>query len=204
MEGTDEKNNNDNQSVNLIWISILWAIDCSYSTKDNLREKSFKFDKSQCISVSLMVNLISESFDVTKKIRLYNFFGLEIIDESDLSNFHDYLEKYSVIFFTKAQEFFENRNLLKILNIKYKLGEGGFAKVYMAEQKFTSQMFAIKYFRHDYSLIRDINFLYREIEALRRLENKHIIKLYTYCLLDNDKIALILEFASGGNLKGKI
>jgi hypothetical protein len=159
-------------------------------------------DSIHSVSVYLLKNLISENFEVSKKIRLFNFFGLEIIDDSDLSNFSEYMEKYRVIFFTKADDYFENKNFIRTLNIKNKLGEGGFAKVYMAEHKFSHLNFALKIFRYDYTLVNDLNFLFKEIEALRRLENKHIIRLYTYCILESNKIALFLEYAAGGTLKG--
>ncbi len=182
---------------------MLWIVECSTSSSDNLREKALRIDNNNSVSVFLLINQISETFEVTKKIRLFNFFGLEIIDDSDLANFNDYMEKYRVIFFTKADDFFENKNLIRTLNIKNKLGEGGFAKVYFAEHRYSPLTFALKIFRYDYKLVNDINFLFKEIEALRRLENKHVIKLYTYCILDSDKIALFLEYAAGGTLKGK-
>lgn len=46
------------------------------------------------------------------------------------------------------------------------------------------------------------NYLYKEIEALKKLDHNNIIKLYTYFQLDNnDELALVLEYAEGGTLK---
>lgn len=48
-----------------------------------------------------------------------------------------------------------------------------------------------------------MNFLYKEIEALKRLDHKNIIKLLSFCNDSNENIILILEYASGGSLRGK-
>ena len=49
----------------------------------------------------------------------------------------------------------------------------------------------------------EIKYLYKEIEALKRLDHKNIIKLYSFCNDINDNIVLILEYAQGGSLRGK-
>jgi serine/threonine protein kinase len=146
--------------------------------------------------------MISEAFDISKKIRIYNFYGFEIIEDADLSIFRESLEKYKIIYFTRMNDYFENKNLMRVFKIKKKVGEGGFGKVYLAEQKHTKINYAIKFFRHNFTSVKEINFLYKEIEALKRLDHVNIIKFYTYCLLDDEKLALILEYASGGTLRG--
>ncbi len=50
----------------------------------------------------------------------------------------------------------------------------------------------------------EIKYLYKEIEALKRLDNKYIIKLYSFCTDVNENIILILEYAEGGSLRGKL
>jgi len=49
-----------------------------------------------------------------------------------------------------------------------------------------------------------VNFLYKEIEALKRLDHKNVIKLLTFCSDAQENIILILEYASGGSLRGII
>jgi len=48
----------------------------------------------------------------------------------------------------------------------------------------------------------EIKYLYKEIEALKRLDHKNIIKLYSFCTDINENIVLILEYAEGGSLRG--
>lgn len=47
-----------------------------------------------------------------------------------------------------------------------------------------------------------MKYLYKEIEALKRVDHKNIIKLWSFCTDINDNIILILEYAEGGSLKG--
>jgi serine/threonine protein kinase len=49
----------------------------------------------------------------------------------------------------------------------------------------------------------EIKYLYKEIEALKRLDHKYIIKLWSFCTDSNENIVLILEYAEGGSLRGK-
>lgn len=45
------------------------------------------------------------------------------------------------------------------------------------------------------------NYLYKEIDALKKLDHHNIIKLETYFQLESDELALLLEYAEGGTLK---
>jgi serine/threonine protein kinase len=49
-----------------------------------------------------------------------------------------------------------------------------------------------------------MNFLFKEIDALKRLEHPNIIKLYASCMMSDNTLALVLEYSKGGSLKGKI
>lgn len=79
--------------------------------------------------------------------------------------------------------------------------QGGFGKVYLAEQKYSKDPFAIKLFRDNFVNVHDVSFLYKEISTLAKLEHKCIIKLHTFCTTEENQIALILEYAAGGSLK---
>ena len=50
----------------------------------------------------------------------------------------------------------------------------------------------------------DMKYLFKEIEALKRLDHYNIIKMITYGILDDEKIVILLEFGEGGTLKGKV
>jgi serine/threonine protein kinase len=72
--------------------------------------------------------------------------------------------------------------------------------VYLGVNKFTNATFAIKFFDKELCCISELDFLYKEIESLKRLRHDSIIKLHNFCTYE-EKIVLILEYASGGNLK---
>ncbi len=59
----------------------------------------------------------------------------------------------------------------------------------------------MKILKKTFKQVKDINLLYKEIDFLKIIEHRNIIKLYTYFLNKDSHIALILDFASGGTLK---
>jgi len=144
--------------------------------------------------------LVSSSFNQSSsELTFYNFHGREIIDSSDLKYLEDIDEFFKVIFFCiKGQTFNIDLYRLKCFYMIEKLGEGGFGKVYLAEDIFTKRKFAVKYLKLSYSI--DMKYIYQEVEALRKLTHRNIIKLYSYSLLNHDRIALILEYGTGGTL----
>lgn len=153
------------------------------------------------VNVSYFSNLIYQHFSLpNKSISLYDDKGIQISEDADLLRI---IEK-KILFFTKKGEEFDNNNLLRMFIFKSKLGEGGFGKVYYVEQKCSGEKYAIKFLRHSFKNVRDVQFLYKEIEVLIRLENPHIIKLYSYFETEDNKIGLIMEYASGGTLKSFI
>lgn len=58
-----------------------------------------------------------------KRIRLFDYKGVEIIEEADLWKFIDNTEKCKTIFFTKNNENFESKNVLRQFKFIKKLGE---------------------------------------------------------------------------------
>lgn len=74
------------------------------------------------ISLSRIKGLITEKLN-DKPFRMYNFYGIEIIDNCDLNIFRDENEKNKVLFLTDGKELFDNSFLLKIYNLKTKIGE---------------------------------------------------------------------------------
>jgi len=184
------------------------VIECSTTNADkNLRERIIRIPTQNNFSslrISQIVNLISEEFEVGNKLRLYNFNGYEIIEDSDLEYLKGNLHFLDFLYFTRINEYFENKNIMRIFKIKEKIGEGGFGKVYLAQQKFTHHNIAIKIFRQSFFSAMNLNHLFKEIEILKKLDHPNIIKLYSNFVLDNDRIVLILEYASGGTLRSKL
>jgi serine/threonine protein kinase len=78
------------------------------------------------------------------------------------------------------------------------LGTGSYGKVYKAEDS-QGRLFAIKSIK----LVNDkvLGFIEREIEVMKEIEDKNVIKLYEVQKI-NDTIYLITEFCGGGDLEG--
>jgi hypothetical protein len=105
---------------------MIQFVECSsLELKQELRDFTITLnsDKLQLNNVN---NILYEKLG--RKMRLYNFYGIEIIDDSDLDIYIK--ERNKVIFFTKsknvlnlASEIFQNKNILRLFKLKKKLGE---------------------------------------------------------------------------------
>lgn len=83
---------------------------------------------------------------------------------------------------------------------KQDLGEGTFGSVKLAKQVATGKLVAVKILEK--SRIRDqadIERIIREIKILKEIRHNNIVKLYEI-VENSDKIYLIMEYASGGEL----
>lgn len=128
---------------------------------------------------------------------LYDDKGILITEDADLDSV---LEK-QILFFSKNREEFDSGNLLRPYEFIKKIGEGGFGKVYLVKQKMSRKYYTIKFLNHNSYNVKDINFLYKEINILMRLKHPQIIELYSFCLTDENEFALIMEYIPGGTLK---
>lgn len=77
------------------------------------------------ISQNKIYGFILENFlDYNKKsIRLFNFFGIEILDDSDLKTFYSEVIRHKVIFFTTNNENFDYSKVMRLFKLTKKLGE---------------------------------------------------------------------------------
>lgn len=95
-------------------------------------------------------SIISAEFKLFSLLRVYNYFGNEIFDTSDLKFLEAEHEPNKILFFC-LEEAVGQINIdnyrLKCFRLIKKLGEGGFGKVYLAEQRFNKQSFAIKFLK---------------------------------------------------------
>lgn len=82
------------------------------------------------------------------------------------------------------------------------LGEGGFGSVYLAKNALTNEQVAIKYIDISSSLsdASKVDEIYKESKSLNNLSHPSIIKLIYFFRQDNC-VVLIMEYASGGELK---
>lgn len=157
---------------------------------------------------NVKINRILSYIDKSKlqKIRLFNYYGIEIIDDSDLyfisqgqiENLNSVCNN-NIIYFTTHNRT-SNLVLVKCFDFEKKLGEGGFGKVYLAKQKFSNKYYAIKIIPIRKGV--DIKFLFKEVDALILLNHPNIIKFDSYFYNESEEsIYLVLEYAKGGSLK---
>lgn len=164
------------------------------------KEISFEFTQEN-LKIPTIINLINEYFNVnSKKLSLFDWKGVEITEDADLWKLVDDCAYNRVVFFLRKGETFDNKNILKLFKLGQSLGEGGFGKVFLATFADTEETFAIKFLTH----VNDVDYLFKEINVLTRLEHENIIKLYSYCATEENKIALIMEYGAGGTLSSYI
>ncbi len=74
--------------------------------------------------------------------------------------------------------------------------------MYIGKHQLTNENYAIKFFHKSFELNSELDLTYKEIDSLKLLSHPYIIKFFNYCIYE-DKLVIILEYASGGNLKSK-
>jgi serine/threonine protein kinase len=93
-----------------------------------------------------------------------------------------------------------NKSTLDDFEIGKPLGRGGYGKVYLAREKRSRYIVALKVLNKTDLLADDLEHqLRREIEIQSQLRHKNILRLYGY-FYDKKNIYLILEYAPGGEL----
>jgi serine/threonine protein kinase len=89
-----------------------------------------------------------------------------------------------------------------MIDTKNFLGDGGFANVFLVTRKSDDAQVAMKKIKTPIVGMRDeyYNALKREIDAMKRLDNPFIIKLYE-AFEQSDYIYLAIEYADEGSLE---
>lgn len=79
------------------------------------------------------------------------------------------------------------------------LGEGHFGRVLLAKDRRTKEKFAVKVIRKDRTELRNQTLIQREMDILRLVNHKNIVRLYDLFETD-DKLYFVLEYMPGGAL----
>lgn len=89
---------------------------------------------------------------------------------------------------------------MDFLELKGKLGEGGFGQVHLAWDKLNKRKVAVKILSSlDHPLTPHM--MNKEIEALAKLKHRNIVKLHSWFPLPKEhKIVLVMEYLEGGEL----
>eukprot|EP00928_Gymnodinium_smaydae_P018244 TRINITY_DN16951_c0_g1_i1.p1 TRINITY_DN16951_c0_g1~~TRINITY_DN16951_c0_g1_i1.p1 ORF type:complete len:480 (+),score=98.09 TRINITY_DN16951_c0_g1_i1:337-1776(+) len=85
-----------------------------------------------------------------------------------------------------------------------KLGQGGFGSVMKGVHTETGEMAAVKFVpKRSFRQFSDLQRVYQEIQALRNLHHPNVIRILD--VADHpDSVCFIMEFASGGELRGYV
>jgi serine/threonine protein kinase len=88
-----------------------------------------------------------------------------------------------------------------MIETKNYLGHGGFANVYLVKRKSDGARVAMKQSQRPMIAMRDeeLKAFTREVDAMKRLDNPFIIKLYE-AFEQSDYFFLATEYADGGSL----
>jgi eukaryotic-like serine/threonine-protein kinase len=89
-------------------------------------------------------------------------------------------------------------------NILRQIGEGGMAKVYLAEREETRLQLVLKVL--DKTVVHDEQFLQRfrrECRIISKMQNEHVVAIYDHGVTD-DYAFLAMEYFGGGDLKARI
>ena len=81
------------------------------------------------------------------------------------------------------------------------LGEGGFGKVFLAKEKVSNRLVAIKQLKNTDKLKQED--IIHEIEIVSKFENPNIVSYYHHFSQD-EQLFLVMEYCSGGSLRDKM
>jgi serine/threonine protein kinase len=111
----------------------------------------------------------------SSKVRIYDKEGVEIF-EADLVM----LSAGDIVYLAAKGEDFDYNSVLGDYDIQEVLGEGGFGKVYLGVHRETGDKVAIKFMDISQYLSHasQIEEIYREADALQKLDHNNIIALH--------------------------
>ena len=183
---------------------ILKKEENSKSKKKQLNNKKVKSDTKKKINKKMIYNedeaALIDDLDEEIEVNNQNFqkkkkLSKKYLDEKN-QNKNNKEEKKNI---EKYKKIGPNNFLCLAL-----LGQGSFGEVYLVKKKDTSEYYAMKVL--DKSRIEKQNifkYVYTERNIMSSINNPFIVKLY-YSFQTNEKLFLLLEYASGGDLSKQI
>lgn len=123
---------------------------------DRINEFSYKIVRFSisCITLRKLCSIIVTEFASKSgnNIRIFNFYGIEFLDDSDLYVLESKNNNSRICYFS-IQNRTTNKHLINCFKIKHKIGEGGFGKVFFCNQIFSNEMYAIKFIQLRKSMV---------------------------------------------------
>ena len=121
-----------------------------------------------------------------------------------IDKFHYILDMYDTLNEMGEQNILSDNDRRNICLNKgmEQIGEGGYGKVYSYTNKQTGFKIAVKRVNLSFlngKLQKKVDALKQEIEILRKLKHKHIVRYYEM-LQDENSVSLIMEYVKGGTI----
>ena len=128
--------------------------------------------------------------------KLYNKDGV-LLFEKDFQ----FINSGEIVYLATRGEDFNYCAILDDYELVGKLGEGGFGEVKLGRHRENKSEVAIKFMDigQELSSASAIAGIYKEADALKALNHKHIVKLY-HGFVDGKRFVMIMEAAHGGQL----
>ena len=148
------------------------------------------------MTVQDLISNCKERFQINNhvKCRIFDSNGEELSDD-DI----EYINSEEPLFLSRGEDFSKTSTLALYEEIK-KLGQGGFGSVFLFRHTVSKELVAIKFIEfNSLNSTEDVNRVYSEMGVLRGLKHPNIVQL-SDAFTTNDKVCLVMEFCSGGEL----
>lgn len=129
-------------------------------------------------------------------------FGIRLFSGSSQTKLLSKDREQIVDWYVRLSPMLVNRDFFSKYELKEILGEGAFSQVYKVIEKSSGQVFAAKVIKHKmiYSDKRGVQLMKQEIDIMRQLDHKNIVKLFEVQEVNN-AVILIMENLEGCELK---
>jgi len=158
-----------------------------------------KIIKNDGLKMSEVIKQADKKFNKspgTPASKLYNKDGVLLFDKD-----FGYITSGEIVYIATRGEDFNYCAILDDYELIRTLGEGGFGEVKLGRHRENRSEVAIKFMDigQELSSASMIAGIYKEADALKALQHKHIVKLY-HGFIDGKRFVMIMEAAHGGQL----